>query len=421
MTKSKLFWRTFSVAKQTNNHECDFCGKSKENVEKLIVGENSAICNDCVDLCVSILDDEKIKRFPADRKTLNPVLIKDYLDEYVIGQDEAKIALSVAVSQHYKRINNPSKDIKVEKTNVLLLGPTGCGKTMLARKIAEYLDLPFAICDATGITEAGYVGDDVESILTRLINEADGDIEKACRGIVYIDEIDKIARKGENVSITRDVSGEGVQQALLKMVEGSIMRIPTMGKRKHPGSDVQEIDTSGIMFICGGAFVGLDKIIEKRDNSSGIGFHTTVKKKEEIKSFANVQPKDIIQYGFIPEFIGRFGIIINVEELTSDQLVRVLSEPKNSLIKQYQYMFEIDGIDLQFENNALNVVAEKAKELKTNARGLKNILEKTLLPYQFDAINLVERGLVKIVISNDTIAGKPAMMIFDKKVNNEQK
>jgi ATP-dependent Clp protease ATP-binding subunit ClpX len=408
------------VAKQLN-HVCDFCGKSKENVEKLIVGENSAICNDCVDLCISILDEEKIKSFPTDRKLLNPVLIKEYLDEYVIGQDEAKIALSVAVSQHYKRINNPSKDIKVEKTNVLMLGPTGCGKTMMARKIAEYLDLPFAICDATGITEAGYVGEDVESILTRLINEADGDMEKACRGIVYIDEIDKIARKGENVSITRDVSGEGVQQALLKMVEGSIMRIPTMGKRKHPGSDMQEIDTSGILFICGGAFVGLEKIIEKRNDTRGIGFHTTVKgKKEESKSFADVQPKDIIQYGFIPEFVGRFGLIINVEELTVDQLVRVLEEPRNSLIKQYQYMFDLDGITLQFEDNALKTIAEKAKELKTNARGLKNIIEKTLLPYQFDAINLVERGLNKIVISNDTVAGNPAMLIFDKKAKNEQ-
>jgi ATP-dependent Clp protease ATP-binding subunit ClpX len=410
------------VAKQLN-HVCDFCGKSKENVEKLIVGENSAICNDCVDLCISILDDEKVKDFPSDRKILNPVLIKEYLDEYVIGQDEAKIALSVAVSQHYKRINNPSKDIKIEKTNVLMLGPTGCGKTMLARKIAEYLDLPFAICDATGITEAGYVGEDVESILTRLINEADGDLEKAGRGIVYIDEIDKIARKGENVSISRDVSGEGVQQALLKMIEGSVMRVPTSGKRKHPGSDMQEIDTSGILFICGGAFVGLEKIIEKRLDSRTIGFHAVIADKQNsTQSFGSVQPKDIIQYGFIPEFIGRFGLIISIDELTVEQLVKVLEEPRNSLLKQYQYMFDLDGIHLEFENSALLTIAQQAKDLKTNARGLKNIIEKVLLPYQFDAVNLVERGLKKIVISNDTVlAGNPAILIFDKKANNEQK
>ena len=404
------------------NHNCDFCGKSKEDVEKLIVGDQAAICNDCIDLCSDILKDDKIKNFPTDKKTLNPSLIKDYLDEFVIGQDDAKIALSVAVSQHFKRINNPSPDIKLEKTNVLLLGPTGCGKTMLARKIAEYLDLPFAICDATGITEAGYVGDDVESILTRLINEADGDIEKASRGIVYIDEIDKIARKGESVSISRDVSGEGVQQALLKMVEGSIMRIPSTGKRKHPGSDMQEVDTSKILFICGGAFVGLDKIIQQRMNKKTIGFGAELNSnKDETAVYCHVTPKDIIQYGFIPEFIGRFGLLTNVDELDIEQLVRVLLEPKNSIIKQYQYMFELDGIDLQFEDDALSYIAEKAKELKTNARGLKNIIEKTLLPYQFDAVNLVERGLSKIVISKDTIAGSPAVMIFDKKVKNEQK
>jgi ATP-dependent Clp protease ATP-binding subunit ClpX len=409
------------LAKEINHH-CDFCGKSKEHVEKLIVGEHSAICNDCVDLCVSILDDEKVKKFPVETKILNPSLVKDYLDDYIIGQDEAKIALSVAVSQHFKRINNPHNEIKLEKTNVLMLGPTGCGKTMLARKIAEYLDLPFAICDATGITEAGYVGDDVESILTRLINEADGDVEKAARGIVYIDEIDKIARKGESTSITRDVSGEGVQQALLKMVEGSIMRIPSTGKRKHPGSDMQEIDTSSILFICGGAFVGLDKIINQRKDARSVGFHAKiVDKDDDSKVYSDITTKDLIQYGLIPEFIGRFGLITNVDALTEDQLIEVLTATKNSVVQQYQYIFELDGINLEFEATALREVARKAKELKTNARGLKNIIEKTLLPYQFDAINLVERGLTKIIVNKDTVAGKPAVMIFDKKVNNEQK
>lgn len=403
-------------------HVCDFCGKSKEDVEKLIVGDHSAICNDCVDLCVGILNDEKIKSFPSEKKILNPVDIKDYLDEYVIGQDEAKIALSVAVSQHFKRINNPSKEIKLEKTNVLMLGPTGCGKTMLARKIAEFLDLPFAICDATGITEAGYVGDDVESILSRLVNEADGDIEKASRGIVYIDEIDKIARKSENVSITRDVSGEGVQQSLLKMIEGTLMRVPVSSKRKHPGGDMQEIDTSKILFICGGAFVGIDRIIKQRLERRSIGFNAELLDESKAENiFQQVTNKDIIQFGFIPEFVGRFGLVINVDELSVNNLVSVLREPKNSIIKQYQYIFELDGIDLVFEDNALAYIAQKAKELKTNARGLKNIIEKVLLPYQFDAINLVKRGLKQIRISKDTIAGNPAIMIFDKKEKrNEQ-
>jgi ATP-dependent Clp protease ATP-binding subunit ClpX len=404
---------------KTVNHFCNFCNKSKEDVEKLIVGEHAAICNDCVDLCSTILKDEKEKLL-EDSDLINPSLIKDYLDDFVIGQDDAKISLSVAVSQHYKRIYSKDKDIQLEKTNVLILGPTGCGKTILAKKIAEYLDIPFAICDATGLTEAGYVGDDVESILLRLINASDGDIEKASKGIVYIDEIDKIARKGENVSITRDVSGEGVQQALLKMIEGSIVRVPYSGKRKHPNSDIIEIDTNNILFICGGAFVGLDKIIQNRMENRSIGFNSEFSNNKKKEYYSNVTPKDLIQFGFIPEFIGRFGLITNVEELKEEQLVKILVDTKNSLIKQYQHIFKIDGIDLEFDSSSLTEIAKKSIDLKTNARGLKNILEKTLLPYQFDALNLVKRGLSKIIISKDTIAGNPAVMIFDRKVKNEQ-
>ena len=349
-------------------------------------------------------------------------MVKDYLDDYVIAQDEAKIAMCVAVSQHFKRIYSPNKDIQIDKTNVLLLGPTGCGKTMIARKIAEYLDLPFVICDATGITEAGYVGDDVESILLRLINASDGDLVKASKGIVYIDEVDKIGRKGSGTSITRDVSGEGVQQALLKMVEGTVMRVPNTGKRKHPGSDMLELDTKDILFICGGAFVGLENIIKDRQNKKTIGFQSTAKDLSPSQDQEkHAMPKDLIQFGFIPEFVGRFGVITAVEELTVEHLIRILLEPKNSIIRQYQYIFELDGIELTFDDDAVTYIAEQAKELKTNARGLKNIIERILLPYQFDAQNLVARGLSKISINKNTVMGGPAVMVFDNKVKNEQK
>lgn len=412
------------MSKDNDDHSCSFCGKSKQDVEKLIVGGDAAICNECVELCDNILSDEKVKEFPdADNKQkFNPTKIKEFLDQYVIGQDQAKIALSVGVAQHFKRIHNPSKDIKLEKTNVMMLGPTGCGKTMLAKKVAEFLDIPFAICDATGLTEAGYVGDDVESILTRLLSVADGDIKKAEMGIVYIDEIDKIAKKGENVSITRDVSGEGVQQALLKIVEGSVVRIPAGDKRKHPKGDMIEIDTSNILFICGGAFVGIDKIIDRNKKPTSMGFGATVRSKEDsAKMFQYCTPKDLMSFGLIPEFIGRFGLTVHVDELSIDQLVQILKEPKNSIIQQYQYIFKLDGVDITFEDEALEVIANQAKELKTNARGLKQIIEKMLLQYQFEAMDMAERGLTQIVISKDTALGGKAVLIFDKENGKKSK
>jgi len=412
------------MAKDNENHSCSFCGKSKQDVEKLIVGGDAAICNECVDLCDNILSEEKVSDFPngENKQKFNPTKIKEYLDEYVIGQEQAKIALSVGVAQHFKRIHNPSKDINLEKTNVLMLGPTGCGKTMLAKKVAEFLDIPFAICDATGLTEAGYVGDDVESILTRLLSVAEGDVKKAERGIVYIDEIDKIAKKGENVSITRDVSGEGVQQALLKIIEGSVVRIPAGDKRKHPKGDMIEIDTSHILFIAGGAFVGIDKIIDRNKTPTSIGFNSTTRSKTDLsKMYQYCTPKDLMSFGLIPEFIGRFGLTVHVEELDVDQLVQILKEPKNSIIQQYEYIFKLDGVDIRFEDDALAVIAEQAKELKTNARGLKQIIEKMLLQYQFEAMDMAERGLTQIVISKDTVLGGKAVLIFDKENGKKSK
>ena len=411
------------MAEKNSSPSCNFCGKSKEQVEKLIVGgDNIAICNECVSLCVDILRDDNIKKFPSeDPYYLNPVRVKDYLDDFIIGQDDAKMTLSVAVCQHFKRIAKNDSSIELDKTNVLMMGPTGCGKTFLVKKLAEYLNVPFAICDATGLTEAGYVGDDVESVLIRLLSNADGDIKKAEHGIVYIDEIDKIARKGESTSITRDVSGEGVQQALLKMIEGTIARLPAGEKRKHPRGEMNEIDTSHILFICGGAFVGLDKIVGRRTSKSSIGFGSELQDKKEEKSdlYKDVTTKDLISFGLIPEFIGRFGITTSVEELTVEQLISILKEPKNSLVRQYQYIFELDGVELEFEDEALTAIAEKAKKLETNARGLKQIIEKILLKYQFEAMDLAARGLSKILISKNTVEGAPAVLIFDKKENEK--
>ena len=407
------------MTKTDDIHVCSFCNKSKEDVDKLIVGSGVGICSECVDLCSGILKEKKVKDFPnkIGKQLYNPTKIKEYLDQYVMGQTRAKIALSVGVSQHYKRIFNPTKEIELEKTNLLLLGPTGCGKTMLVKKISEFLDLPVAICDATSLTEAGYVGDDVESVLTRLLSVAGDDVEKAQKGIIYIDEIDKIARRSSGSSITRDVSGEGVQQALLKMIEGTIARVPAGGtKRKNPKGEMIEIDTQNILFIVGGAFVGLDKIINSRKNSNPIGFNSSVSRtvQEETNVYNDCTVKDLVSFGLIPEFVGRFGITVNVNELTIDDLVTILKEPKNSIIQQYQYLFKLDGIDLKFEDDALRVIAEQAKELKTNARGLKQIIEKMLLTYQFEAMDLVSRGLEQIVISKDTALGGKAVLMFNK-------
>lgn len=387
---------------------CSFCGANKEQVKKLIVGESVAICSDCVELCTELIVDEEISTHEDPK--YDPESIKEYLDQYIVGQDDAKIVLSVAITNHYKRINHPPMDLEIQKGNVLLIGPTGSGKTLLAKTSAKYLKVPFVVADATSLTEAGYVGDDVESMISMLLNAAGGDKKLAERGIVFIDEIDKIARKSESTSITRDVSGEGVQQALLKLVEGTVCRVPNQGGRKHPGSDMVEIDTSNILFVGGGAFVGLKEVISKRTNGTSIGFGADIKDSSIEGDLSLVSPDDLTKFGMIPEFIGRFTTTISVQNLNKEQLIHILTNVKNNYISQYQYLFKLDDIELTFTEDALDQIAENTLKLKTGARGLHTEIEKALMCHMFKTREYRTFNVKKININREQIL-KPKPII----------